>query len=274
MNWIIVVSSVVILLSLGLLFGWMLGVFSNVFHVKENPLVEKIKEALPQANCGACGYSGCGSFAEAVARGDAPINGCVAGGQETIDALADIMGVSQKGTQTRYVAVVLCKGGINEALINADAKGASSCRMAHYLRLSDRACNFGCLGYGDCAKACPFGAITMGKNGLPIVNTAICTGCGICVDKCPRDIIRLFSDTKRVLCLCSNRDTGSLVRKACKVGCISCGLCVKKCPQKAITFKNNLPVIDIEKCDLCGICVTICPVHSLSLRQALTEKDE
>jgi Na+-translocating ferredoxin:NAD+ oxidoreductase subunit B len=274
MNWTIILSSVVILLVLGLLFGWMLGVFSNVFYVKENPLVEKIKDVLPQANCGACGFSGCSSFAEALANGDAPINGCVAGGQETIDALAPILGISQSSTQTRYVAVILCKGGQEEALINADAKGASSCLMAHYLRLDDKVCHFGCLGFGDCVKSCPFGALTMGDNGLPIVHMNLCTGCGICVEKCPRDIIKLFSDTKRVLCLCSNRDTGSYVRKACKVGCISCGLCAKKCPEKAIVFKNNLPVIDIEKCTLCGICVTICPVHSLTLRQALTEKNE
>ncbi|MDD4028246.1 MAG: RnfABCDGE type electron transport complex subunit B [Caldisericia bacterium] len=274
MNWMVIVSSVVILLALGLLFGWMLGIFSKVFYVKENPLIEKIKEALPQANCGACGFSGCGAFAEAVANGNAPIHGCVAGGQETIDALAQILGISQSTPQTKYVAVVLCKGDKDAALINADAKGASTCLMAHYLRLDDKVCRFGCLGFGDCVNACPFGALSMTEKGLPFVNTELCTGCGLCVEKCPREIIKLFPDTKRVLCLCSNHDTGSYVRKACKVGCISCGLCVKKCPEKAIAFKNNLPVIDIEKCNLCGKCVTICPMHSLTLRQALTEKDE
>ncbi len=270
----IIIYSSLILLGLGLLFGWMLGVFSNVFYVKENPLIEKIKDALPQANCGACGYSGCASFAEAVASGKAPINGCVAGGQETIDSIATIMGISASNNAKRYVAVVLCKGGKDESIKNATAMGASSCRMAHELRLYDRVCRFGCLGHGDCEDACPFGAISMGKNGLPKIDTTICTGCGICVDTCPRNIIKLFHDTKRVLALCSNNEKGSFVRKACKVGCISCGLCIKKCPQKAIVFKDNLPVIDIEKCNLCGICVTVCPVNALSLRKALTEKDE
>ncbi|MCK5847789.1 MAG: RnfABCDGE type electron transport complex subunit B [Caldisericia bacterium] len=270
----IIIYSVVVLLCLGLLFGLMLGVFSKVFHVKEDPKVEEIKEVLPGANCGACGYSGCTVYAEAVVQGKATCSGCIAGGQDTADKIASIMGTSTSGNISRNVAVVLCKGGKEESVKNAISKGASSCKMANQLRLYDRVCRYGCVGFGDCVEACTFDAIHIGEKGLPIVDNNLCTGCGQCVEACPRNIIKLFTYTKRVLTLCSNSDTGSMVRKACKVGCISCGICIKKCPQKAIVFKDNIPVIDIDKCDLCGICITVCPVNALSLRLALSEKDE
>jgi Na+-translocating ferredoxin:NAD+ oxidoreductase subunit B len=268
---IIVISSLV-LLALAGFFGFILGFFSRMFKVKEDPRVEKIMNILPGANCGACGLSGCQVFAEAVLSGKARIDSCRAGGEETINEISRALGISTENAFEKKIAVALCHGGRNEANVSAIAEGVSSCQMAKNLKLNPWQCHYTCLGYGDCVAICPFGAIAMSDDGLPVIDPLACKGCGICVDKCPQQIIELFPYDTRVLCFCRNTDKGSLVRQACKVGCIACNICEKKCPENAIQIINNLPVVDIEKCTLCGICVSVCPTKAITLFQALSEK--
>lgn len=270
---IITVSSL-ILLILGIFYGIFLGFFEKLFRVNKDIKIERITEALPGLNCGACGFAGCSSYAEVISLGKAPINLCNLGGSESIMKIADILGLKADNlSMIEKKAVVLCQGGNNEAVKKGKLEGISSCRMAHNLKFSEKLCSYSCLGYGDCVLVCPFDAIKMNKNGLPSIDNSLCTGCGICVKECPRDIIDLFDAKDLVLGLCKNSTRGPSVSKICSKGCITCCLCEKKCPQGAIKIENNLPFINIDKCDLCGICVDVCPTKTLCLIK-LDDKNE
>ncbi len=270
---IILISSAV-LVALSAFFGFILGIFSKIFQVKEDPRIEKIVSALPGANCGACGFSGCQAFAEAILQGKAQIDACKAGGEETITQISEALGINSDHNFEKFIAVALCHGGRNEANIVSDVQGVSTCQMAKNLKMNPWVCEYTCLGYGDCVISCPFDAIIIDSNSLPVIDPDLCKGCGICVERCPQKILELFPLKTRVLCFCKNTDKGSKVRQACKVGCISCNLCEKKCPENAIQIINHLPVVDIEKCTLCGICVSVCPTKAITLFQALSEKEQ
>lgn len=270
---IIIISSL-ILLGLGAIFGLILGYFANIFRIEENPLIEKISEILPGSNCGACGFAGCVALAEAIASGKGSIDTCRIGGRETATNIAKLLGITEENiSYEKYIVVPLCKGGKSSAMKNAKVRGVKTCKIANNLQLSEKVCKYSCLGYGDCVLVCPFNAIKMNEEGLPEINSSLCTGCGICVKECPRGILNLFPLKNRVLALCKNTEKGSAVRNACKVGCITCYICEKKCPQNAIRIENNLPVIDIEKCNLCGICINVCPTKTLSLLETLLAKE-
>jgi ferredoxin len=118
-------------------------------------------------------------------------------------------------------------------------------------------------------RACPFEAIIMGPEGLPLVDGASCTGCGLCIEACPRDIIRLIPQGNRGhLVRCSSRERGKKVSAICEVGCTGCRACVRVCPREAITMEGNLAVIDLEKCDDCGLCLEKCRFNAIEPRRA------
>lgn len=270
----IIIASSGVMLGLGVVFGVFLSYFAKLFKVDENPLIEQIAEILPGANCGACSFSGCRALAEAISEGKASIDACKVGGEEIAKNIANFLGIEEKNIVVeKYIAIPLCKGGDMLALKNAKVVGINSCKLANNLNLTEKVCNYGCLGYGDCVLVCPFDAITMNKDRLPEVNPELCTGCGICVKECPRKVLELFPLRNEVLALCKNPNKGSAVRNACKVGCITCYICEKKCPENAIKMANNLPVVDMEKCTLCGICIEVCPTKTISLVKALSTKE-
>jgi len=259
---------------LGVFYGVFLGFFERVFHVKKDIKIEKITSALPGLNCGACGFTGCSSYAEVILQGKAPINLCNLGGSESVKKIADVLGINTENiSMMEKKAVVLCQGGNKETVKKGKLKGITSCEMAHNLKFSEKLCTYSCLGFGDCASVCPFNAIKMNENGLPSIDIGLCTGCGLCVKGCPRDIIELFNAKDLVIALCKNSTKGPAVSKICKTGCITCYLCEKKCPQGAIKIENNLPFINNDKCDLCGICVNACPTKTLCLIN-LDDKNE
>jgi Na+-translocating ferredoxin:NAD+ oxidoreductase subunit B len=257
--------------GLGALLAAGLGFASRAFHIERDARIEKIEEILPGANCGACGYAGCSSFAERVVAGEAPVNGCPVGGKEVAEKIGAIMG--QEGSAgTRMVAQILCKGGWKETAKSSEYRGIESCRAANLVNGGTKSCQYGCLGLGDCVAACPFDAISMGENGLPLVNFAKCTGCGQCVQACPRNIIVLAPETSQNHIRCSSHDHGKVVRRICEVGCIGCGICARVCPVDAITMKDNLAVIDYEKCTNCGLCAEKCPTNTIEFSGEVLEK--
>jgi Na+-translocating ferredoxin:NAD+ oxidoreductase RNF subunit RnfB len=255
----IVVITAIFAASLALVLGIALGVFRKVFHVETDVLVGLIRETLPGANCGACGFPGCDGFAAAVASRTAPPDKCTVSSVGETKKRGDLLGVD--ASSVPKIAFLTCQGSIDCAKPKGTYTGTQSCRGAKISAGGTKLCSWGCLGFGDCEKVCPFGAITMGVSGLPLINKDRCTGCGKCSAECPQLILKQIPrDQKGAIALCANRNTiKPMVRKTCTVGCIKCESCAKKCPAEAIKLEGGVPVIDYGKCTSCGTCLVQCP---------------
>ncbi|NOZ20668.1 MAG: FAD-dependent oxidoreductase [Planctomycetes bacterium] len=202
------------LLGIGLVAAMILTVAARVFHVHEDPRIIEVEDALLGANCGACGHPGCAAAAEAVVRGKAGPNVCVAGGYEIAQAVAEVMGLEAEQVEPRK-AVLGCRYSADKAALQYIYNGAHDCRAAVLLYGGAKECMIGCLGLGTCERLCPFGAIHMGKGGLPVVNERLCTGCGICVDCCPTHVLRLESISERLRRFHTVEDCLAPCRQAC-----------------------------------------------------------
>ncbi len=250
---------VLIFIGLGLLMGALLALASKLFAVKKDEKAEAIKECLPGANCGGCGYSGCDAYAAAVSAGDAPVNKCSVGGVEAASKIAQIMGVDA-GEQVRMRAQVMCSGTGEYAKKKYIYEGIDDCVAASKIGGGDKMCKNGCIGLGTCVRACPFDAIVV-EDGVAAVDYSKCKGCGICVSACPKGIIKLIPFDAKHWVGCMSVDDGKNTRKVCDVGCISCKLCQKNCPAGAINVDNFVASIDYDKCTGCDICTDKCPRH-------------
>lgn len=251
---------ILVLFAAGALCALLLTVASARFAVKEDERFEPLRDCLPGANCGACGFSGCDGYAKALASGEIDkVNLCVPGGDGTASEIAAIMGLAPADV-VEMVAYVACNGSCRPEERKYDYDGPRTCRAANMNYSGDRFCTFACLGYGDCVAVCPRSAICVDERGVANVDPRRCIGCGLCVAACPNDIIHLVRDTARVAVKCSNHYKGAAVRKYCVNGCIACGKCVKACPEGAITLVDNLATIDYDKCVGCGACKSACPV--------------
>lgn len=253
---------VLILIGIALVCAVLLTVSSIFFAVKEDETAVAIRDCLPGANCGACGYSGCDGYAKALAEHTTDkTNLCVPGGDSTAKDIAALLGVEAEDVVEK-VAYVACNGTCDAVTRRYHYQGHKTCRTANLAYSGDKMCTYACLGYGDCAAVCPQGAIEV-VNDVARINSRKCIGCGICVRECPNGIIHLINDTSRVIVECSNHDKGASVRKYCSNGCIGCMKCQKTCPRGAITVKDNLATIDYSICTGCGECVAVCPVHCI-----------
>jgi electron transport complex protein RnfB len=256
-------TALVLLAVLGVVFGWILAFASKKLAVETDPRVREIVAVLPGANCGACGYPGCGGLAEAIVAGNAPVNACPVGKAPCAQKIGAIMGIEVDPNQKPQFAHLLCHGGKAERVDRFYYMGVADCGAAQMMNGGYKMCEFGCLGLGNCVRACKFDAIAISGNELPVINRKRCTGCGACVQACPRGLIKLVDEDSRVMVICKSHGKGPDVRKSCKVGCIGCGICAKNCPAQAITLTDNLAAIDPEKCTACGICVAKCPMKTI-----------
>ena len=249
--------------GLGVVFGALLAFASQKFFVKVDERQSRIRELLPGANCGGCGFPGCDGYAEACASGNAKLNKCAAGGPDVAAKIAEIMGVAAEAAEP-VVAFVKCQGSPDKAVKDCVYHGVTDCREAVVVPgKGPSACSFGCLGFGTCVKVCSFGAIQV-KNGLAVVDREKCVGCGACAAECPRGVITLVPKKSKIQVGCSNPHKGPVVKKVCSAGCIGCSICVKSCPKQAIEMKGSLAVIDPEKCVNCGLCAGKCPVKAIT----------
>lgn len=246
-------------LALGLIalvFGAILGFSSIVFEVKKDKRIEKISEALPNANCGGCGYAGCSAFAEAIVNEDADPSRCNLMNDEIAEMVSTIL--NKQVDAVKKVAHVKCNGTSDKCVNIANLSGDYTCFSANLLAGGAKACPYGCLGLGSCKDVCKFGAITI-KDNKAFIDENKCTGCGACTKACPKKIIELIPKDAKAFVACSSADKGADVNKYCKAGCIACRMCEKNCENGAITVINNLAVIDYNKCTNCGKCKEICP---------------
>ena len=264
MDWSLIWKAAIALAGFGALLGAILAIASRRFHVDVDARVEEVLEALPGSNCGACGLPGCEPAAEAVVKGEAPITICRAGGPDVADRVAKIMGV-EVGSTVPLKAHIHCRGGASVSPIRAVYQGVNSCRAAEIAVGGGKACPFGCLCLEDCAKVCPVSAITFDEDCIRRVNVKKCTGCGLCSDVCPRDLIEMVPADATVFVRCKSQYTGKKALSLCKVACIGCKKCEKTCPEDAIHVENGFAVIDYDRCTDCGDCAMVCPTDSIQL---------
>ena len=268
MNFIL--SAVIVLGAIALIAAVVLYVCSKKFAVYEDPRIGQVQELLPGANCGGCGFAGCADMAGALVKAcDAgSIDGllCPVGGQAVMGQVADLLGMAVANSEPK-VAVVRCYGTCENRPRIAEYDGLMTCAALNATGQGETGCGYGCLGCGDCTRACNFDAIHMNpETGLPEVDEEKCTACGACVKAWPRHIIELRKKgpkNRRVYVRCVNKDKGAVARKNCKVACIGCGKCFKVCKFDAITIENNLSYIDPNKCRLCTKCVDECPTGAI-----------
>ncbi|MGL4738652.1 MAG: RnfABCDGE type electron transport complex subunit B [Cellulosilyticaceae bacterium] len=264
MNIFDVLNPVLAIGGLGLLFGVGLGVAAKKFAVPVDERVGAVKEHLPGANCGGCGFAGCEAFAKAVVAGDAKVMGCPVCNDEQVSAIATVMG-QEAITSVQCKAFVKCKGHLVVAPFKYHYSGVTSCEQAQLIGGGPKKCSYGCLGFGSCAMKCAFDAITI-EDGLAIVDQTKCTGCGSCIAACPRKIIELKPESTRYRVACASQEKGKEVKATCEVGCIGCSLCIKQCESQAISLVGNCAVIDPELCTKCGKCEAKCPTHAIIQR--------
>lgn len=246
---------VIIVAVIGLIAGVGLSLASKFMAVPTDEKQEKVREVLPGANCGACGYSGCDGYAAAIANGEAEPNKCAPGGNAVAVALSEILGVSV--STEPQIAFIACKGNPELSKTKYAYDGMMSCTAAAMLSDGPLQCKYGCIGFGDCANVCPFGAITL-ENGRPVVCGDICVGCGKCVSACPKTLISLIPKSAKVKVACNNKQKGAPVVKMCGVSCIACKMCEKACESGAIKVDDNIAVIDQNLCTACGKCKDAC----------------
>ncbi len=251
-----------IVAAIGLLCAVMLVLAAKFFAVSEDETEKQIRECLPGANCGACGYAGCDGYAKALAEDKETktlkANLCIPGGDATARAISEIIGVDFEDV-VEQVAVIHCYGDCEHTAHKMDYVGIRSCEAAKTMYGGDGKCGFGCIGLGDCVRVCPEGAICI-ENGMAHIDTRKCIGCGICTRACPRGIITLMADVESVLVTCSNKEKGAAARQKCSNACIGCKKCEKNCPTGAIKVVDNLAVIDYSLCTKCEECAKNCPV--------------
>ena len=265
-----ILSAVLVLGIMGAVFGAVLAIASKVFAVKVDERLPLLKEALPGANCGGCGYAGCQAYAQAVLEGKAEIGLCAAGGAEASQKMAQIMGVEAEAFE-RKVAMVKCRG--HNHSFKGEYEGIPDCRSAMFVTGDGpSACPNGCLGFGTCVSVCKFDAIHIEK-GVARVDADKCTGCMQCVEACPRKVIVPVTYNTDIVIACSNLERGAYTRQVCDVGCVGCHLCEKQCEYDAIHVLNNLAVIDYSKCVSCGRCAAVCPRRLISDFNLRTDMD-
>lgn len=242
----------------GIILGFFLGVSGEKFKVEVDDREEAILEVLPGNNCGGCGYAGCSALAAAIVKGEAGCNQCPVGGAPVAKLVSGIMGEDTSDV-VKKVAFVKCSGDLSKAKQDYIYNGVMDCRAMQYVpNHGPWSCESSCLGFGSCAKACPFHAITV-SNGLASVDKEVCKACGKCVAVCPQHLIELIPYDASTVVRCSNKHKGKEVISVCSAGCIACHLCEKTCQHDAIHVKDNIAYIDQSKCTGCGECQEKCP---------------
>jgi len=241
-----VIFSLVTLGSVGFIFAVLLAFLNKKLSVKEDERLQKILSVLPGINCGACGFSGCRAFAEAIIKKNSIFSGCIPGGASVNENIKNILGISKAAIPKRRIAICHCTADKSQKKSSSDYYGVLTCKAAD-IAGGGIDCVYGCLGLGDCSRVCPVGAITL-REGRVYVDINLCIGCGKCVEACPRGLFELVEFDEKALYYvgCNNREKAIDVKRVCSKGCMGCGICsrLKDSPFKV---EENISRIDRKK---------------------------
>ncbi|HOK49919.1 MAG TPA: RnfABCDGE type electron transport complex subunit B [Sedimentibacter sp.] len=215
----VIVKAVAVTGSIGAICGLLLALAAKLFHIDVDQRITDVRNALPGANCGACGYAGCDAMADAIVSGRAPVNGCPVANAQAHEKIAEIMGTTAEEGEKK-VAHVLCRGCDSLAAKKHEYHGVKDCKAAAAVQGGDKACDKGCLGYGNCVRVCDFDAIEI-VDGIAVIDKEKCTSCGKCIEECPKAVIEFVPYKNNVIVGCNNRDFGKAVKDVCKIGCIA-----------------------------------------------------
>lgn len=223
-------------------FGLLLGYAAQIFKLQGEPLAEKIDALLPQTQCAQCGFPGCKPYAIAIAKNQADINQCPPGGEETVIALANLLGKSPKPLNTAF--------------------GESKPKHVAVIIEAD------CIGCSLCIPACPVDAILGANKFMHTIIASECTGCELCLAPCPVDCI-VMQPLTEVSTPIASRFESNLEQIA--LPCIRCGECATVCPMQLLPQQlywhsqaENLAQLDaysLSACIECGKCDVVCPSH-------------
>lgn len=257
-----VFTALAVMAGLLLFLTTLLWIAYRKLHVEEDERIDVVEQALPNNNCGACGFAGCRQFAEAIIGGAAQPGQCTVSTEAERQAIAVYVGVPVLALEKR-VARVACAGGNNVSRLRAQYQGLPTCQAAALAGGGGKGCAWGCLGYGDCAQVCDFAAIQMDANRLPVISEVLCTACGDCVEVCPKDLISLHPISHRLWINCKNQAEGDAVLDYCEVACNGCGRCVADVPKGQIVLDHYLAVIDYQQADMNPNPIQRCPTGSI-----------
>jgi Na+-translocating ferredoxin:NAD+ oxidoreductase RNF subunit RnfB len=238
-------QAVLILSGVALVFAVLIALANRQLWVWEDPRIDVVAAMLPNANCGACGLPGCRAFAEQAVDGRVTPSQCTVGSDDTHKAIAGFLGVDA-GTAVRRVARLQCAGGHDVAATLAEYRGIATCAAATAVAGGGKGCAWGCLGLADCERVCDYGAIEMTDTGLPMVDPVKCTGCGDCVEACPKGLFVLLPAGTHLLVQCKNLLGGDEALDQCKVACTACGKCVQDAAEGLISVASGVAVVNYD----------------------------
>lgn len=238
-----ILAAVVILGSIGLLFGTLIALANRKLKVWEDPRIDVVNGMLPNANCGACGEPGCRAFAEKLVAGAVKPSGCNVATDDARVQIASYLGVDA-GQVVRIGARLLCAGGAAVARQQAEYRGLPTCAAAAAVGGGGKGCTWGCLGLADCVRSCTFDAMQMSDDGLPLIDLEKCTACGDCVVACPKDLLAIMPLDQRLLVRCRNLIAGDGILEDCRVACTTCGKCVVDAAPGLISIASGVAVVD------------------------------
>lgn len=260
----IIFAALIFAVVLGALLAVIIGIAAKVFAVETDPRIETVTDMLPGANCGGCGFAGCADFAKAIVEnGNSPTQ-CPVASAEDATRIAEYLGIKAEEKE-KVVAVVKCSGSIG-VTVRSPYNGVGDCRSAVVVAGGAKGCDYGCIGFASCARACPFDAIEM-RDGLAVVHPDLCVGCGKCVDTCPKNLIELVPASVDVHIYCNSPEKGALKRKVCQTACIGCRKCAKAADSEdQINIKGFLLEVNYDNPPLPDLVEkTGCPTTALRL---------